>query len=364
MDSLPPIPGADDAALARPSPLSAAARPAWRAPLARTVTVLLLLLLAGLIPLLGPSLALSGTGEDPAPGTAGIGLLRTVLFAALAIQCGELFGGLLARRVPEVPEAGPPPPWSGYAALAGTVAALGLASIVATGNLVPGRLSDMDVGGLYQTRDGALALVEVNAFLVAGLLSRSRRTAVRALPLVAVVVAEALRAHPVTELRPLVGAGLTLVHLTSASLWVGGLVYAVRVGWRWRERDPRAGTVLLALYARVAVVLLAAVTATGLVSTVRRMPPDTLFEQLRTTAYGRVLLAKALLMVVVTVLALVARRRLLRATRPRRRRARPADPLGAFAPARVEVVVLGLVVAVSALLTALPVPIRWGALWW
>ncbi|MEU0455769.1 hypothetical protein ABZ322_22755, partial [Streptomyces sp. NPDC006129] len=34
-------------------------------------------------------------------------------------------------------------------------------------------------------------------------------------------------------------------------------------------------------------------------------------------------------------------------------------PLTAYVPARAEVVVLGLVVAVSGLLTALPVPIRW-----
>ncbi|MET9872850.1 hypothetical protein ABZZ16_43485, partial [Streptomyces sp. NPDC006386] len=43
----------------------------------------------------------------------------------------------------------------------------------------------------------------------------------------------------------------------------------------------------------------------------------------------------------------------------RRRLRRAADPLTAYVPARAEVVVLGLVVAVSGLLTALPVPIRW-----
>ncbi|MER5492723.1 CopD family protein [Streptomyces sp. NPDC002490] len=347
---------------AGPEPL-AAARPPWRGPLVRTAVVLVLLLLAGLIPLLGPDWALEGTGEDPAPGTAGIGLLRTVLFAALAVQFGEVFGELLARRVPAPPAVGPPRPWSGYAALAGTVAALGLASVVATGNLMPTSPADMDIGGLYQTRDGALALVEVNAFIAAGLLHRARRLTVRVLPLAAVVVAEALRAHPVTEQQPLVGTGLTLVHLTCASLWVGGLVYAVRVGWQWRATAPAAGAALLAEYARVAAGCLVGVTATGLVSTLRRMPPDTLLDQLRTTAYGRVLFAKVLLMVVVAVLALVARQRLRRVAR-RRRRARPGDPLAAFAPARAEVAVLGLVVAVSALLTAVPVPIRWGSLWW
>ncbi|WP_405646038.1 CopD family protein [Streptomyces uncialis] len=355
----PPTPGPEPTHAARPTP---APRPT--AQVSRTATVLVLLLLAALIPLLGPSAALNGTGEDPAPGTAGIGLLRTVMFAALAVQAGEVLGGWLTRRVPQAPE-DIPRAWSGYAAWAGTVAALGLASVVATGNLVPSKLSDMDIGGLYQSRDGALALIEVNAFVAAGLLARSRRPVVQALPLAAVVVAEALRAHPVTELRPMVGAGLTLVHLLCASLWAGGLLYAVRVGWRWRVSAPHAGAALLALYARVAALLIAGVTATGLVSTLRRMPPDTLFEQLRTTSYGRVLLAKVLLMVAVAALALAARQRLRRRDRRRGRRSRQAaDALHAFVPARVEVALLGLVVAVSALLTALPVPIRWGALWW
>lgn len=76
------------------------------------------------------------------------------------------------------------------------MAALGLASVVATGNLLPHHLSDMDVGGLYQTREGKLALLEVNAFGVAGLCAFYRRPALQVWPLAAVAVAEALRAHP------------------------------------------------------------------------------------------------------------------------------------------------------------------------
>jgi hypothetical protein len=38
---------------------------------------------------------------------------------------------------------------------------------------------------------------------------------------------------------------------------------------------------------------------------------------------------------------------------------RAADPLTASVPARAEVAVLGVVVTVSGLLTALPLPIRW-----
>ncbi|MEU3844503.1 CopD family protein [Streptomyces sp. NPDC028635] len=333
--------------LIRPTPEVADAGGAGqRTGTGRTVAVLVLVVLGALIPLLGPPAALHGTGEAAAPGVAGIGLLRTVLFAAAAVPAGELFAGRLARRVPGAPVERPRS-WAPYAAAAGFLAALALASVVATGNLVPHSLGQIDVGGLYRSRDGKLALLEVNAFLVAGLCALSERPGRQVWPLTAVVVAEALRAHPTTEHTPLLGSALTMVHLTCAALWTGGLLSALRTLRRWG--GGAAGAALLGLYARVAVVLLAAITATGVCSALRRMPPETIVEQLTTTAYGRTLLAKVLLVAVVAVLALVARRRLRRA----------ADPLSACAPARAEVFALGAVVAVSGLLTALPLPIRW-----
>ncbi|GAB2884635.1 CopD family protein [Streptomyces deserti] len=312
----------------------------------RAVAVLVLVTLGALIPLLGPSPALHGTGEAAAPGVGGIALLRTVLFAALCVPVGELFVNRLARSVPGAPP-DVPRSWSPYAAAVGFGAALGLASVVATGNLVPQDPAQIDVGGLYASRDGKLALLEVNAFLVAGLCALSRRPAAQVWPLAALVVAEALRAHPTTEHSPLAGTGLTLVHLTCAALWTGGLLHALRTLRVWRPAAP--GAALLGLYARVAAVLLAAITATGVWSSLRRMPPETVLEQLTTTAYGRTLLAKLILVAAVAALALWARIRLRRA----------ADPLTACSPARAEVVALGVVVAVSGLLTALPVPIRW-----
>lgn len=333
--------------LTRPSlGVSDGSTPRPRPGVGRAVAVLVLVALAALIPLLGPSAALRGTGEAAAPGTAGIGLLRTVLFAALCVPLGELFVSRLARHVPGAPPA-VPRSWAPYAAGAGFAAALGLASVVSTGNLVPHSPSDLDVGGLYASRDGKLALLEVNAFAVAGLCALSRRPATQVWPLAAVVVAEALRAHPTTEHSPLLGSGLTLVHLACASLWAGGLLHTLRTlrGWGGTE----TGAALLGLYARVAAVLLAVITATGVWSSLRRMPSDTILEQLTQTAYGRALLAKVILVAAVAALALWARIRLRRA----------ADPLTACSPARAEVVALGVVVAVSGLLTALPVPIRW-----
>ncbi|MEU6193675.1 CopD family protein [Streptomyces sp. NPDC047061] len=332
--------------MTRPTAEVAASRPARRPGTWRAVAVLVLVAVAALVPLLGPSMALRDTGEAAAPGVGGIALLRGVLFAALCVPSGELFVDRLVRRLPDAPPERPSS-WAVFAAVAGFVAALGLASVVSTGNLVPRSVADVDVGGLYQSRDGKLALIEVNAFLLAGLCARSRRPAAQVWPLAAVAVAEALRAHPAPEHSPLLGSALTLVHLTCATLWVGGLLHALRMLRRWRGRA--AGAALLGLYARVAAVLLAAIVATGVWSSLRRMPTGTVLDQLTTTAYGRTLLAKVILVAAVAVLALWARFRLRRAT----------DPLTAYVPARAEVAVLGVVVAVSGVLTALPLPIRW-----
>ncbi|WP_030184859.1 CopD family protein [Streptomyces violaceorubidus] len=329
-----------------PSPATGTGRRPRPSGTGRTAAVLVLVALAALIPVLGPSPALRGTGEAEAPGTGGIALLRAVLFAALSVPLGELLVNRLARSLPGAPW-DRPRSWSPHAAAAGFVAALGLASVVATGNLVPDSAADVDVGGLYTSRDGKLALLEVNGFLAAWLCATSRRPGLQVWPLAAVIVADALRAHPTTEYSPLLGSGLTLVHLTCAALWVGGLLYALRVLLRWRGTE--VGGALLGLYARVAAVLLAVLTATGVCSSLRRMPAGTILDQLTDTAYGRVLLAKVLLVAAVAVLALWARIRLGRA----------ADPLTACSPARAEVAALGVVVAVSGLLTALPVPIRW-----
>ncbi|MFD4988271.1 CopD family protein [Streptomyces sp. NPDC058374] len=316
---------------------------------ARALAVVGLLTLAALVPLLGPGLALEGTGEAVAPAARPVGVLRTVLLAALCVQAGELWVARMIPAVPGAPAGLVPRAWSAAAAGCGLVAAVALSAIVANGNIPPRNWTELRFGELYGTGDGVLALLEINALAAAWLLALSRRPGFAALPLAVLVVAEAVRAHPEIE-TPLLGSALTLVHLTCGALWAGGLLHVLRVLRLWQGHGLRApGVVLLARYARAAAWLFAAVTVTGTLSTLRRMPPDTVLEQLGTTGYGRTLLAKLLLLAVVAVLALRARRRAVAA----------GDPGAAFVPGRAEVAVLGLVVAVSALLTALPVPIRW-----
>ncbi|MFH0180105.1 CopD family protein [Streptomyces cacaoi] len=296
----------------------------------RAVALLVLVGLAALIPLLGPSVAAHGTGEAATADSGVVALLRTLLFVALCVQVGELFAAGLTRWVPAAPP-GRPVSWAPYAAVVGFSAA------ATAGELAPHG---------HGSRGGVLALLEAIAFAVAGLCALTRRPNRQVWPLAAVILAEALRAHPPTESTPLIGSGLTVVHLTCSALWAGGLLNVLRTLRRWD--DTEAGAALLGLYARVAAVLFAGVTATGLCSSLRRMPSEAALDQLTTTAYGRVLLAKVLVVGAVALLAVWARTRLRRAP----------DPLAACSPARVEIATLGVVVAVSGLLTALPLPLK------
>ncbi|WP_069772929.1 copper resistance D family protein [Streptomyces sp. LUP30] len=314
-------------ALIRPT---AATDSAPRTGLGRAVALLVLVGLGALVPLLGPSVAAHGTGQSAASDAGAVALLRAALFAALSVQAGELFVNGLARRVPKAPSERPGG-WAPYAAV------VGFAAAAAAGELAPHG---------HGSRTGVLALVEAIAFAVAGLCALSHRPSRQAGPLAAVVLAEALRAHPPTEHSPLIGSGLTVVHLTCSAVWAGGLLTVLRTLRRWR--GTAAGGALLGLYARVAAGLFAAVTATGLLSSLRRMPSGSVFDLLTATAYGRVLLAKVLVVGAVALLALWARTRLRRSP----------DPLAACSPARVEVVALGAAVAVSGLLTAMPLPVK------
>ncbi|GLW47477.1 hypothetical protein Stsp02_31390 [Streptomyces sp. NBRC 14336] len=263
--------------------------------------------------------------KDATPTT----ILRWLLFAALAVMLGEAAGRRLTVRVPDIP-ARRPRSWALPVTLVGTAAALALAAL---------QLGDGSFSSLTGTRPGVLSLVEVTGFALASVAVLVRRRVWAVIPLAAVLVAEALRAHPQAE-QAVGGPLLTFVHLTAAALWAGTLLHVLRTVAVWRgERSPRRA--LLLSYARLAAWLFAAVVVTGLISALLLVPLD----DLATTTYGQVLLAKIALVAVVVGLALAARRRL--------RRVGKASPQR---PALVETGVLAVVLAVSATLTVLSAP--------
>ncbi|WP_137993236.1 CopD family protein [Streptomyces vilmorinianum] len=277
-------------------------------------------LAAVLLTLLGVGIAQAGTGELRIPAAGTTSLLRLCVLVALAVHLGELAGVRLARDGPL------PRRWSVPAALLGASASAGLIVLFAA-------VSGLGLTTVYGTREGKLLLVTANAFALAALCAAGRRPGLALAPLAVVVGAEALRAHPEPS-SPAIGVTLTVVHLTGASLWCGSLLYVLRT-MRLRE----GGRDVLVRYARMAAWLFAALALTGTCSTLRRLPLDVVL----TTAYGRILLAKLALVGLASLLALTARRRMLRGG-------------DAQAPARIELGVLAAVVVVSALLTVVPDP--------
>ncbi|MEU0684438.1 copper resistance CopC/CopD family protein [Streptomyces albogriseolus] len=277
----------------------------------------------------GPRTIALGSGQttaakDATPTTA----LRWLLFTALALMLGERAAGRLATRIPDAP-ARRPRPWMLPAALTGCAAALALAAL---------QIGDGSLASLLDTRPGVLSVVEVAAFALAGAAVLVRRRTWALVPLAAVLIAEALRAHPQAE-QAVAGPLLTFIHLTAAALWAGTLVQVLRTMAAWRG-ERSAARALLVAYARLAAWLFAAVVATGLIAALLLVPLD----DLATTTYGRVLLGKTALVLSVAALALAARRRLRRSDGSPQR------------PARAETGVLAVVLALSATLTVLPVP--------
>ncbi|GGU00258.1 MULTISPECIES: CopD family protein [Streptomyces] len=289
------------------------------APIRRTAAVLAALA-ALTVALLGAGVAQTGTGELRIPAAGTTSVLRVFVLVALAVHLGELAGVRMAREGPL------PRRWSPAAALAGAVASAGLLVLFAA-------VSGLSLATVYGIREGRLLLITANAFALASLCAASRRPALALVPLTGVVCAEALRAHP-EAYAPAIGTGLTVVHLTAASLWFGGLLHVLRT-----MRLRGGGRDVLVRYARTAAWLFAALVITGTCSTLRRLPLDVVL----TTAYGRVLLAKLALFGLVSLLALTARHRMLRGGDAR-------------APARIELGVLAAIVVVSALLTVVPDP--------
>lgn len=288
-------------------------------PIRRTAAVL-----AGIavlvVALRGVRLAQTGTGELEIPAAGGITVLRLLVLGALAVHIGELAGARLAGDGPL------PRRWSPTAAVVGFTASTGLLLLLFV-------ISGLGIGTVYGLREGRLTLATADAFALAAICAATRRPGLAALPLAAALGAEALRAHP-ESYSPAVGVGLTVIHLTAASLWFGTLMYVLRV-----MRLRGGGRDVLRRYATMAGWVFGALAVTGTFSTLRRLPLDGVL----TTAYGRVLLIKLALFGLTALLALTARRRMLRGAD-----ARP--------PARVELCVLAVVVLLSAVLTVVPDP--------
>jgi len=276
------------------------------------------------------------------------GLERGLLLAGLSVALGGLAGRGLARQylarqdTPALP-APPPEPWALRGSLAGLVASAALLVTALAGPGAAASLARPPVAGLGSRATAVIAAAELACFALAAILLRFRLSTWSVLPLLGVVLAEGIRAHP-EGMIPAAGALLTYCHLLPAVLWAGMLVYTARavIAWRASAQSVRS---MLRLYGTAAAWLFAVVVVTGAASALLLVPAGSLL----TTSYGRFLIAKAALVAVVAALALASRAGLRRAAEP-----------GAGLPlaVRLEIGALAAVLAVTGILTVLTPPAK------
>jgi copper transport protein len=266
------------------------------------------------------------------PVTWEIAVARWLLFAGLSVALGGLAGRGLARQYKGKLPVPLPAPWALRGSLLGAVASAWLA-LIATGLA--------HVPRLLSTTAGAIAGVEFVLFVIAAGLLRLRQPNLGVLPLLGVVAAEGVRAHP-ESIIPVVGALITYCHLLPAAIWAGMLFYMLRaaIAWRYHPADLRS---LMRLYATAAAWLFTILVITGVISALVLVP----LRSLLTTTYGRVLIVKVVLVAVAAGLAVAGRVWLRR---------RPEPGAGPALATRVECGTIAAVLAVTGLLTALTPP--------
>jgi copper transport protein len=263
---------------------------------------------------------------------------RWLLFAGLSVALGGLAGRGLARQYKGTFPVPLPAPWALRASLLGAAASAWLALIAVGGaGLVTGFAH---VPRLFSTTAGAIAGTELALFVIAAGLLRLRRPGLAALPLLGVVAAEGVRAHP-ESIIPVAGALITYCHLLPAAIWAGMLFYTLRaaLAWRYHPADMRG---LMRLYATAAAWLFTVIVVTGVISALVLVPLRSL-----TTTYGLVLIAKAVLVACAAGLAVAGRVWLRR---------HPSPGAGPALATKVECGTIAVVLALTGLLTALTPP--------
>jgi copper transport protein len=189
------------------------------------------------------------------------------------------------------------------------------------------------VATILAGRAGEVGTGLVAAAAAIGLVAHAK-TAIAVPAAIVALTAQAAAGHTGTARLPAVAVAVLVVHLVAAGVWVFAIAAALL------SRRLRSALTLLSPYAVASAI---AVAATGVAGTaLEQVGPG----QLLTTGYGRVLLAKAMVFVVVATLGgwqAYRRRARLRARKLR-------------TPLRLEAAAAGLALVVATVLAASPPP--------
>ncbi|MGI5240901.1 copper resistance CopC/CopD family protein [Dactylosporangium sp. CA-139066] len=265
-------------------------------------------------PSAGPVAAVP-TGTDPAvraavPAARFAGYLGLVLLIGPAVMLAVWYPRRLPRRVPlRLARAGL------VAVAAGTLAALWLQAPAASGagpfDVSPAEVRDVVASPFGLILLGRLLAVAVAAALLGGLRRRPgwRRGTALALTAAAGLATWPLTGHPVASPHAALLVAADVLHLAAMGLWIGGLVclWAVVL----RRADPRELRLILPSWSRWAMVAVYWLVAAGLVQALVQAGG---WAAVTGSAYGRVLLAKAALVVAMLAAAAASRRLVRRGT--------------------------------------------------
>jgi copper transport protein len=214
------------------------------------------------------------------------------------------------------------------------------------------------------TRFGVVAGLRALAWLAVGLIvlipGLRRVHAIAAIPLAFLLVAPGLAGHPATQSPGLLLVPSDLVHVAAMSVWLGGLaIFLVAVPAATRLlADGERSRMLAALLLRFSPLALGSVIAlavTGVIQSIVYLGP---LEQLVETGFGRAILIKGLLLIVLIGFGAWHRRRSI----PELRRLADdgAAPGGAGIvlrrALRGEVALIAVVLAVTAALVSYAPP--------
>jgi copper transport protein len=281
----------------------------------------------------------AGSGSGPVTETA-FGLARGLQYVAIALAVGGLAFLLLAWLPGLALVGGEGKSWSRAAGafavrlrrVAFLAAALGAIS-AAAGVVLEGAeaagisgfsaLKETIVRETLETKFGTIWGIAVLAWIAFGLLaavllrpSSDRsfgwgRALLPAAPLAYVVLVPALAGHGSTQSPVLLNFPVNVIHVTAMAVWLGGLATLIFVAPRGtRELEPGDRSRLLAAalsrFSQVALVAVGAILLTGLIQAyvyVRRL--DALIE----TGYGRAVLIKFVLLMILIGIGAYNRRR-------------------------------------------------------
>ena len=207
-----------------------------------------------------------------------------------------------------------------------------------------------------------MALASRRLIFDPGLSKKPRLIGLLSLPVIALVVSPALAGHASTQHPIWLLTISDILHVSAMSVWVGGLVALVLllpVATRLIEGDASKTEVLTAFLLRFSAVALIAVLIIGISGTVQAIVEVNSVSALVDTAFGRAVLIKIVLFLILVAVAAKNRRRLIPALVVRRQQKEAPGKAGLEIRRnlRIEVVLVTLVLAVTAALVSYPPPV-------